>query len=66
MEKQVKEKKKVNPKKFYAMFMILMPSILMVCEGMIDNIPLRVIIQGLTFILQAVLVQGILNDYYRE
>lgn len=59
-------KKPLNKKKFYSMFMIIIPSILLAVESAIGEYALRIIIQGLTFLLQAVLVNGILDDFYQE
>lgn len=63
------EKKKVEPinsRKFYTLFIIIMPSILMALMSSIDNIAYRVILQGLTFVFQIIVVKGILDDFYDE
>lgn len=63
---ELKVQQNIKKKKFYVLFLILGMSLILVISSAIYDSLSRVIAQLLILVLQYVMLDGILNDYFAE
>jgi hypothetical protein len=67
IEKKSIEDKNIKKKKFYVLFLILgLALLLAICSSTIVELLSRILAQLLILVLQYVMLDGILNDYFAD